>query len=148
MKMPQLIRRLNRPEQQLLALWAADCAARVLPYFEAVCPEDSRPRAAVEGARAWARGEWTYKDVRKAALAAHAAARAVSVLPGAAGAVPAARAAGHAVATGHVARHAFGAPWYALKTIRAVAGETAALAEEEWQWGHLPEQLRALVART
>ena len=148
MKMPQLTRRPDRPEQQLLALWAADCAARVLPYFETVCPEDSRPREAVEGARAWARGEWVYKDVHKAALAAHAAARDVSALPEGAGAVPAARAAGHAVATGHVARHAFGAPWYALKAIRAVGGEAAALAEEEWQWAHFPEQLRMLVSRT
>jgi len=40
-----------------LALWAADCAERVLPYFEEKYPRDDRPRKAIEAARAWARGE-------------------------------------------------------------------------------------------
>ncbi|WP_232436471.1 putative immunity protein [Paenibacillus rubinfantis] len=40
--------------QRTLALWAADCAERVLACFEAERPEDLRPRLAIEAARAWA----------------------------------------------------------------------------------------------
>jgi len=42
-----------------LAKWAADCAERVLGQFEKDRREDDRPRKAVEGARAWSRGEIT-----------------------------------------------------------------------------------------
>ncbi len=40
-----------------LALWPADRAEHVLPYFEAQRPADDRPRRALESARAWARRE-------------------------------------------------------------------------------------------
>jgi hypothetical protein len=48
--------RLDERDHKLLALWAADCAEHVLLYFEKMCPEDDRPRKAIEAARAWARG--------------------------------------------------------------------------------------------
>ena len=41
---------LDRPR---LVTFAADCAERVLPIFEARYPEDLRPRKAIEAARAW-----------------------------------------------------------------------------------------------
>ena len=41
---------LDRPR---LVTFAADCAERVLPIFEARYPEDLRPRQAIEAARAW-----------------------------------------------------------------------------------------------
>ena len=66
----------NRTKHRKLAVWAADCAERVLPYFEERHPEDNRPRKAIEAARGWAQtGVFKMADVRKAALAAHAAAR-------------------------------------------------------------------------
>lgn len=40
------------PHQQ--ALWAADCAERVLHLFEAARPGDNRPRLAIEAARRYA----------------------------------------------------------------------------------------------
>ena len=46
-------------------LYAADCAERVLPIFERECPNDDRPRKAIEAARAFAYGE-----IDDAALAA------------------------------------------------------------------------------
>src|SRR5690348_4878769 len=85
---------------RLLAVWAADCAERVLPLFEESSPDD-RPRRAVEMARAWARGEVPVGAAQKAAVAAHAAARGAAR----AAATAAARAAGHAVATAHMADH-------------------------------------------
>ncbi|HPW11377.1 MAG TPA: hypothetical protein PK154_09725, partial [Methanoregulaceae archaeon] len=60
---------------RILALWAADCAERVLPLFEELCPGDPRPRRAIEALREWVRsGVFRMADVRRTALDAHAAA--------------------------------------------------------------------------
>ena len=48
---------LTDEHHHLLSLWAADCAEHVLHLFEAIRPNDSRPRQAIEAARAWVRGE-------------------------------------------------------------------------------------------
>ena len=95
--------------------WAHDCAQSVLPIFERVCPMDKRPRNALELARAMAqdRSCFRMKDVREAALGAHAAARETKDQAARA----AARSAGHAVATAHVTAHARGAVTYAAKAI-------------------------------
>lgn len=122
---------LDSKDRKALAVWAADCAERVLPLFERRYPEDNRPRKAVEAARAWVRGEIRVGEARKAALAAHAAARAATDDAARA----AARAAGHAAATAHVARHALGPVMYATKA----AGFAAADAEREWQYQHLQD---------
>ena len=45
---------LTDDHHQLLARWAADCAEHVLALFEDVVPDDTRPRAAIAAARAWA----------------------------------------------------------------------------------------------
>src|SRR3954452_3999526 len=58
-----------------LGLWAASCAEHVLGLFESAQPDDPRPRAAIEHARAWTRGEVKMMQARKAAGAAQAAAR-------------------------------------------------------------------------
>ncbi len=108
----------NNRNQKALALWAADCAEHVLPFFEKKYPRDKRPRDAVKAARAWARGEITVGHARAAAIAAHAAARdaARNRHPAA---CAAARAAGHAAATAHVAGHAAHAAAYAAKAGRS-----------------------------
>lgn len=66
--------RLDKGDHRSLVLWATDCAAHVLPYFEEKYPKDDRPRRAVEAGRAWVRGEITLSEARAAAFAAHAAA--------------------------------------------------------------------------
>ena len=126
-----------------MAVWAAYCAERVLPFFESVYPEDDRPRRAIEACRAWVEtGIFRMADIRGASLAAHAAAR--DAEEGSAARF-AARAAGQAVATAHVPQHAYGAAYYALKAVaaanpaNAVAGVAA---EREWQAARLPEGLR------
>jgi len=128
--------KLNKQDQKLLALWAADCAEHVLLYFEREYPKDDRPRKAIEACRTWARtGVFKMADVRKVALAAHAAARKAKENSTARFA---ARAAGQALATAHVAGHASAAVAYAVKTAEAagIAGE------REWQFRRLPERLR------
>lgn len=128
-------KRPDSQDQKTLALWAADCAEHVLPVFETQCPDDDRPREAIEAGRAWARGEITVGKARAAAFAAYAAAR-DSEDPAARAA---ARAAGHAAATAHVTGHARHAAAYAL------TAATDAAAEREWQVRHLQEHLRTAV---
>ena len=125
-----------------LALWAADCAERVLPYFEDERPADDRPRRAIEAVRAWVRKEIRVSEARTAAFAAHAAARDAD--EGAAR--QAARATGHAAATAHVVTHAPHAANYAIKAVAqaidAMGSSDAAAEERDWQLQRLPEHLR------
>ena len=133
---------LDKQDQRSLALWAADCAEHVLPFFEEKHPQDDRPRKAIGAARAWVRGEIACGAARAAAVAAHAAARAAD--EGAARA--AARAAGHAAGTAHMAGHARHAAAYAVKaaTAAAVPAEagTASATERDWQCRRLSVNLR------
>lgn len=126
-----------------MAVWALDCAERVLHLFEDVCPGDSRPRAALEAGREWVRtGEFSMAVIRKASLDAHAAAK--DVKDWEAAACEAAHAAGQAVATAHVPQHAYGGAWYALKAIAATGGDDVlqrVSAEREWQAHQLPGHL-------
>jgi hypothetical protein len=55
-------------DHRSLAVWAADCAERVLSYFEGKHPKDDRPRKAIEAARAWTRGEIRVGPARVAAV--------------------------------------------------------------------------------
>src|SRR5918999_20949 len=122
---------LTDSDHQLLALWAASCAEHVLGLFESAKPSDSRPRHAIEQARAWARGEITMSQARTAAGHANAAAR---DLRGAAR--HAAYAAGQAAAVPHVAAHELGAAAYAIRAGRS---------ECQWQCAQLPGDIRDLV---
>lgn len=69
---------LTDSDHQLLALWAASCAAHGLDLFESAQPEDPRPRRAIELGRAWAGGEITMTQSRTAAAHAMASARDLS----------------------------------------------------------------------
>jgi hypothetical protein len=135
---------LTDSDHHLLALWAAACAEHVLPLFESAKPGDSRPRHAIEQARAWARGEITMSQARTAAGHANAAARDLTGAPR-----HAAYAAGQAAAVAHVAAHELGAAAYAIKAERAAApegeGERAGRLECQWQRDQLPAAIRALV---
>jgi len=139
-----LVKLLNRPaselaghhafksDQKILAVWAADCAEHVLPYFECNHPKDGRPRKAIEACRAWAAtGVFRMADIRKASLAAHAAARGMRED---AAACYAARAAGQAVATAHVPTHSIGAAAYAIKAAVAYSNDANSIIKERnWQ---------------
>ncbi|WP_067076929.1 putative immunity protein [Methanoculleus horonobensis] len=137
------MKKYSRDNQTTMATWAADCAERVLPLFEAAYPEDDRPRSAIETGRTWVRtGVFRMAEIRGASLAAHAAARDAK---GNDAACFAARAAGQAVATAHVPQHAFGGAYYALKAVAAADPANAVAnvtAEREWQAERLPGGLR------
>ncbi len=135
---------LTDADHHLLALWAAACAEHVLHLFESVKPSDSRPRYAIEQARAWVRGEIPMMQVRAAGGHAMAAARDLS-----GAARHAAYAAGQAAVVAHVAAHELGAAAYAIKAARAAApeseSESAGRLECRWQRDQLPAAIRELV---
>ncbi|EUJ30225.1 putative immunity protein [Listeria cornellensis] len=116
-------------DHRTLAIWAANCADRVLPYFEDRYPNENRPRLAIEANRAWTRGEITVGTARNAAFAAHAAARNLITDTTS---CHIARATGHAAATAHVPTHAIHAAAYATKAIPT---------EPSWQYAELKRLL-------
>ncbi|MHB8449969.1 MAG: putative immunity protein [Mycobacteriales bacterium] len=136
---------LSEEDRRVLALWAADCAERTLLLFEVQAPGDTRPREAVDGLHAFARGEVRVGAVRALAVRAHAAAREVTDPA----AVAAARAAGQAAATAHIAAHARTAAEYAAKAAGLAAPErpTATADEARWQHEHATGKVRDVLRR-
>ena len=131
----------SQTDQKTLALWATDCAERVMPYFEGNFPQDRRPRQALEILKNWiAMGEFKMSVIRKASLDSHAAARDVGTDSPARSA---ARAAGQAVATAHVPRHAYGPAVYAQQAVfrasEPAEAEAAVANERDWQYKRLLE---------
>jgi hypothetical protein len=135
---------LSEDDRRVLAVWAADCAARTLSLFEAHSPTDTRPREALDGVRAFARGKVRIGPVRALAAAAHAAAREV----GDPAAVAAARAAGHAAATAHMAAHARGVAYAAIAAGLAAPDDPDAVGDEAtWQLDHASPVVRATLQK-
>lgn len=128
-KLKEEINKLNKKQA---TVWAIECAERVIHHFERSNPKDSRPREALQIARRWLSEEVVFKEIRKSALDAHAAARGAEDLA----AIYVARSCAHAVATAHVITHAVGAALYALKAVEQLDPN---LVEEELFW-----QLRRL----
>jgi hypothetical protein len=135
----EMIDLVSKTDQKILAVWAIDCAKRVLPFFEEKFPNDQRPRNAIKTLKEWLKtGIFSMAVIRKASLDAHAAAREVGEDNPCRSA---ARAAGQAVATAHVPRHAYGSAIYAQQAIwRAAKHEEAEMKankERDWQYKQL-----------
>lgn len=135
---------LSEDDRRVLAVWAADCAERTLSRFEAKAPGDPRPREAIDGLRAFARGDMRIGPVRALAAAAHAAARSVDDPA----AVAAARAAGQASAVAHMAAHARGVAYAAIAAGLAAPEDPGATAREaDWQLDHASPAVREALRR-
>jgi len=137
----EFVELVKKIDHKTLAIWAIDCAERVLPYFEEKYPEDHRPRQAIETLQTWIdTGAFKMAVIRKASLTSHAAARDVGEDNAARSA---AHAAGQAVATAHVPTHSIGAAIYALQAIHRVSNasdaDSAVAKERDWQMQHLLE---------
>jgi Imm-5 like putative immunity protein len=135
----RIVELVRKTDHKTLAVWAIDCAERVLPYFEGKYPADNRPRNAIETLQTWINtGVFKMAVIRKASLASHAAAREVGEDNAARSA---ARAAGQAVATAHVPTHSIGAAIYALQAIYRASdsseADAAVAKERDWQYQHL-----------
>lgn len=114
-------------------LFAADCAEHVLHLFEARCPQDDRPRKAIEATRAFARGEVDRQTLRTAS--AYAFAASVATVAAASASAYAASVASYVSAVDAV--DAVAAAAYAADAVAFVAYA----AEREWQTQRLFEYL-------
>lgn len=134
----EMLELVSKSDHKILAIWAIDCAERVLPYFEEKYLEDKRPRKAIVTLQTWIdTGVFKMAVIRKASLDSHAAAREVGEDNPARST---ARACGQAVATAHVPRHSYGSAIYAQQAIyRASNSLDAAESERNWQYKHLLE---------
>ena len=124
---------IEKQKHRTLVLWALDCSLRFLEIFEEKYPEETRPRDAIEIAKAWARGDVKMPVAKKAIHAAHNAATAAEDNPAA---QAAARAIGHAAATIHVETHALGVVFYGLTAFVYLADPKCAdmVVVQECQW--------------
>jgi hypothetical protein len=138
----RIVELVKKTDKKILAIWAIDCAERVLPYFEKKYPNDNRPRKAIETLQEWINtGLFKMAVIRKASLDSHAAAREVGEDNPARSA---ARATGQAVATAHVSTHSMGSAIYALQAIhRATDSDNAVAKEREWQYRRLVELVKS-----
>jgi hypothetical protein len=132
---------LTERDRRLVAAWAADCAERVLPLFEAEAPADRRPREAIARTRAFARGAIDTAEEIRRRFANGGAARDVDNPAAAA----AARAAGQAAAVAHMGAHALGAAAYAAEAAGLVAPDDLEAVEREieWQLARMTEPVKA-----
>ncbi|MBO1031243.1 hypothetical protein IPV09_07815 [Tessaracoccus sp. SD287] len=136
---------LSEADRRLVALWAADCAERVLPLFEANVPDDGRARDGIERTRAFGRGELdTAVQIRRRFEAGRAAQSATEPA-----AVAAARAAGQATGVAHMGAHALGAAAYAAKAAALAAADREAgrRAEVRWQLDQMTADVRTALSR-
>lgn len=130
---------LSAEDRRLVAAWAADCAERVLPLFEAEAPEDDRPRDGINRARAFSRGEAdTAGEIRRRFVAGRAAQSATSAAGKAA-----AWSAGQASGVAHMGAHALGAAAYAVKAVDLASPQQGGEAEIRWQVEHMSQPVRA-----
>jgi hypothetical protein len=134
-----------------LGSWAADCAERGLPVYEAYAASDFRPRAAIEGIRVFAGGGKRTAPLRSLALSAFAAAREV----GNPAAAAAARAAGlaassaytHPLADVHQTKHIVGPAAYAALALELYHDGDPSVGDGEIRWAieHVTSEVREVL---
>ncbi len=134
---PEMRELIKHIDHKILAIWAKQCAQRVLTYFTHNFPKDDRPQKALNELQNWINTrKFSMKVIRKASLDAHAAAREVGKDSPAA--KSAARACGQAVATVHVKTHAYGPAIYAQQAIfRDTNSMEKVNNERNWQYREL-----------
>jgi len=135
---------LSEDDRRRVAMWAADCAERVLGLFEAEAPGDDRPRKLIARARAFGRGELdTAEEIRRRFSGGVGADEVESRA-----AATAARAAGQAAAVCHMGAHALGAAAYAVVAVSLSSPDRPEAVDEEiaWQLEHMTPEVRLALA--
>ena len=129
---------LGEDELRQVTLYAAICARRVLPLFEAANPDDHRPREAIAEAEAFAAGKRRTATLRASGWAAYAAAREVEEAAAANAACAASHAAGaaylHPLATPHQVKHVLGAAVHQALALELEAGNDIGVGSEQLSW--------------
>ena len=147
----RLVRKCEGWNDTSARLFACDCAAHVLKFFEEKCPDDKRPRECIETARRFAHGKATSEELDAAWSAAGRAAWSAAW----SAARSAARSAGWSAvgsAVGSAAwsaarSAAWSAAWSAARsaawsTVGSAAESAAERAEHKWQTRRLLKLLK------
>lgn len=127
-----LMRLIDTQSKVTICKWCMDYAeVRVLPIFEKCCPNDARPRNALNAARDYLEGKVKFPVVKNIILnECHAAARELEDNPAAQAAV---RACGQGSAVVHTLSHSIGLYFYGAAAIaydRVGLNETAEVYEK------------------
>ncbi|HYG15597.1 MAG TPA: hypothetical protein VEC12_07565 [Bacteroidia bacterium] len=128
---------LTKEQHIQLMLWACACVEHLLPQLGIETGECITNVLKV--GRAWAEGKATVGDARRASVQCVAAAKeatnpvAVAII----------RAAGHAVATAHMADHSLGPALYGLKALKLTGKPVEP--ERAWQNAQLPSGIKEMV---
>ncbi|GAB2631032.1 putative immunity protein [Kribbella swartbergensis] len=144
--------KLTDEERRAVTQYTVDCAERALPLFEAVAPGDTRPREAIEAARAYANGAERTRWQRSAAWAAQKAAGEVGDPAASAAARSALGAAGapylHDIDNPDQLKHVLASAVY-LAQARELASGDPHLGDEEIRWAidHASPVIRDVVRR-
>ena len=96
-----------------IVLWALDFAAESVAELEERYPDETRPREALEAARAWAAGDIKMRLAQRKILDCHAVAKELDSKED----IALCHAIGQACAVVHTAGHAMGYPMYELSSI-------------------------------
>jgi hypothetical protein len=142
---------LSLDQLRAIGSWAADCAERALPVYEAHTVSDPRPRAAIEGIRVFASGGNRIARLRTLALDALAAAREA----GDPAAAAAARAAGFAASSAYThplvdiqqTRHIVGPTAYAALALELDHAGDPTIGDSEVRWAieHASSEVREVL---
>ncbi|AFK05876.1 hypothetical protein Theba_0129 [Mesotoga prima MesG1.Ag.4.2] len=105
-----LMRQIETQSKTTLANWAIDYSERIiLPLWLKYCPDDLRPKFALDSARLWLNGKIQFQQAKKKILRCHEAAREAESNHVA---HIAARAIAQSASTIHAARHCIGLALY------------------------------------
>jgi hypothetical protein len=124
-------------QHRQLVVWSCDCVEHVLPLFQGKV--DERIMNILGVAREWAKGNISVGETRKASVEMISLARELTDP----GEIAVVRAAGHALATPHMADHSLGGALYALKAVKHIGQSIEA--ERRWQNEQLPAEIAELV---
>ncbi|HST58103.1 MAG TPA: hypothetical protein VLK84_05440 [Longimicrobium sp.] len=143
---------LGADELRQVARFAAACARRVLPVFEAAHPADARPRDAIAEAEAFGAGGRRTAALRTRGWAAYAAAREAEDAPAANAAYAASHAAGaaylHPIASPHQLKHVLGAAVHQALALELQAGEPGAGSDQlRWAASLASPEVRSVLRR-
>ncbi|MCA9975840.1 MAG: hypothetical protein KC413_08815 [Anaerolineales bacterium] len=147
MKKQKVYFELSIESLRILGRWAADCAERALPIYEALNHGDTRPREAIEGIRVFAAGGKRAAKLRVLAMdayragletndpAASAAAQAASLA--------AASAYTHPLVDVHQTKHIVGPAAYAALAIEIKKNNEPHYGDDEVRWAieHVPNEI-------
>ena len=108
-----LIMLFREQNHKTMVLWALDLAAESVAKLEEKYPDETRPREALEAARAWAAGKIKMRPAQRKILDCHAFAKEIDSKED----IALCHAIGQACAVVHTVGHAIGYPMYDLSSI-------------------------------